>query len=64
MATLILKIKPEALEHIKWLLSHLKEEIEVFEVEELEDQALIKAIEEGDKKEFVSEEEIFRFLEG
>jgi len=64
METLILRVKPEAREHLKWLLSRLKNEVEVLSLDELEDLAMVKAIEEGDRGEFVSEDEVMKLLEG
>ncbi len=64
METLVLRVKPEAKEHLKWFLSHLKNEVEVLSLDELEDLAMVKAIEEGDRGEFVSEDEVMKLLEG
>ena len=65
MEPVVLRVKPKARPYLEWLLRHLKDEIEVLtleELEELEDLALGRAIEEGDKGCFVSEEEVVRAL--
>jgi len=65
METIVLRVKPRAKPYLEWLFKHLKDEIEILSLEDLEnleDIALAKAIEEGDKGDFVSEEEIMRAL--
>ena len=64
METLVLRVKPEAREHLEWFLSRLKDEVKVLSFEELEDLAMVKAIEEGDRGDFVSEDEVMKLLEG
>ncbi len=62
METLILKVSPEARPHLEWLFRQLKDKVQIISPEELEDLALIKAIEEGDRRNFVSEEEVMKAL--
>ena len=62
--TLIIRVSPEARKHIEWLLSRIKEEVEILTLEDLEDFLLSEAIREGDKGNYVEEEKIFSLLEG
>ncbi|OAG27545.1 hypothetical protein [Thermodesulfatator autotrophicus] len=65
METIVLRIKPGAKPYLEWLFKHLKDEIEVLSLEDLEsleDAALARAMEEGDRGDFVAEEEVMRAL--
>jgi uncharacterized protein with ParB-like and HNH nuclease domain len=65
METIVLRVKPRAKPYLEWLFKHLKDEIEILspeDLEKLEDMAFARAIEEGDKGDFVTEEEIMQAL--
>ncbi|OAQ19788.1 hypothetical protein [Thermosulfurimonas dismutans] len=65
METIILRVKPGAKPYLEWLLKHFRDEVEIIswkDFEELEEKGLIKAIEEGDRGEFVDEEEVMQAL--
>ena len=62
METLILKVSPEARPHLEWLLRQMKDKVQILSPEELEDLALTRAIEEGDRGDFVSEKEVMEAL--
>ncbi|WP_456370977.1 hypothetical protein [Thermodesulfatator atlanticus] len=60
---LILKVEPKAKKIVEELIStQLKGQAEFLKITDLEDLLLAKAIEEGDRGEYVDENEVFKAL--